>query len=295
MKRIYAIVAVAGLVVTGAAAQDEFGQKEKMRVEVERVLANGKVIGIEAGVMGNPVKNAPYTAEEVVTSTQTLADGTNIRNESTTTVYRDSEGRIRRETPNEIVLMDPVANSRVAWSPKDSTGSKSSLAFTSRLMVAGDGGRAVRFMTEPGMVPPPPPPPGEGNVVFSLNASPTSAATTLMRHVDKVALAKSVGKVETLNPQILEGLNAEGTRNTMTIETGSVGNDRPIYVISERWYSPELQLVVQSKTTDPRTGEQTFQLRNVRRGEPDPSLFQAPANLQINNLQINHQQLNEHH
>jgi hypothetical protein len=41
--------------------------------------------------------------------------------------------------------------------------------------------------------------------------------------------------------------------------------------------SPELKTVVMSKRSDPRMGEQTFQLTNIVRAEPDPSLFTVPT------------------
>ena len=45
---------------------------------------------------GEPVKNAPYSAEAITESTQTLADGNRIRRENRSLIYRDSQGRTRR-------------------------------------------------------------------------------------------------------------------------------------------------------------------------------------------------------
>jgi hypothetical protein len=86
---------------------------------------------------------------------------------------------------------------------------------------------------------------------------------------------------ESLGKQMIEGVNAEGTRNVSTIEAGAIGNDRPIQVSSESWYSDELQMMVMSKHSDPRTGDESFRLTNIRRGEPGAYLFQAPAGYQI--------------
>ena len=88
-------------------------------------------------------------------------------------------------------------------------------------------------------------------------------------------------KGEPLGKQTIEGVNAEGTRNVTTLETGAVGNDRPIQVSSERWYSEDLQTVIMTKHSDPRTGEESFHLTNVRRGEPGAYLFQLPAGYQL--------------
>ena len=48
-------------------------------------------------------------------------------------------------------------------------------------------------------------------------------------------------------------------------------------IVYGRWFSKELGLVVYSKNTDPRFGEQTYKLTNIVRAEPDPSLFAVPV------------------
>ncbi len=82
---------------------------------------------------------------------------------------------------------------------------------------------------------------------------------------------------ESLGTQIIEGVQAEGTRTTMTIPAGAIGNDLPIQIVSERWYSPDLKTVVMSKHSDPRMGETVYRLTNVNRSEPARSLFEVPG------------------
>ena len=86
---------------------------------------------------------------------------------------------------------------------------------------------------------------------------------------------------EDLGSQSVQGVTATGTRTTRTIAKGQIGNDAPISVVTEVWTSPDLQTVVYSKRTDPRMGEQTFQLTNIARSEPDPSLFTVPAGFTV--------------
>ena len=86
-------------------------------------------------------------------------------------------------------------------------------------------------------------------------------------------------KHESLGTQTIEGVTAEGTRDTRTIPAGAIGNERPIVITSETWTSPDLQMVVLSKRNDPRFGETVYKLTKITRGEPDPALFQAPGNL----------------
>ena len=84
-------------------------------------------------------------------------------------------------------------------------------------------------------------------------------------------------KKESLGKQVIEGVEAEGTRSTVTIAAGEIGNERAIEIVSERWYSPELQTVVMTRHSDPRFGETTYKLTNINRTEPDHSLFELPA------------------
>jgi hypothetical protein len=87
--------------------------------------------------------------------------------------------------------------------------------------------------------------------------------------------------VEDLGMQTIEGVSAEGTRTTVTIPAGQIGNDKPIVTETERWYSPELQVTVMTKRTDPRTGTNTYKLTNINRSEPAPALFQVPSDYTV--------------
>lgn len=82
---------------------------------------------------------------------------------------------------------------------------------------------------------------------------------------------------ETLGTQVIEGLTTTRVRITSTIPAGLFGNERPFAVSVESWYSPDLHVTVLRKRTDPRVGETTYRLTDIRRVEPDPSLFQVPA------------------
>jgi TonB family protein len=88
-------------------------------------------------------------------------------------------------------------------------------------------------------------------------------------------------KTESLGKQMIEGIEAEGTRTTTTIPAGKIGNERDIDIVSERWYSPELQVVVITKQDDPRTGTNVYRLTNISRGEPARTLFEVPADYTI--------------
>jgi hypothetical protein len=82
---------------------------------------------------------------------------------------------------------------------------------------------------------------------------------------------------EDLGTQSFSGTTAIGRRTTLMIAAGEIGNDRAIQVVSETWYSSDLQMMVKSSNSDPRFGDTTFELTNINRAEPDPALFRIPA------------------
>jgi hypothetical protein len=102
-----------------------------------------------------------------------------------------------------------------------------------------------------------------------------------------VAIQRGVGaeegraQTEDLGSKTMEGVTVTGSRTTRTIPAGQVGNDRPISIVTEVWTAPELKTVIYSKRSDPRMGDQTFQLTNIVRAEPDPSLFAVPADFKV--------------
>jgi len=86
---------------------------------------------------------------------------------------------------------------------------------------------------------------------------------------------------ETLGDQVIDGIHATGTRMTTTIPAGKMGNEQPILVTSERWYSPELKATVMTRHSDPWAGELKTEFRNVNTAEPDPSLFTIPSDYKV--------------
>ena len=88
-------------------------------------------------------------------------------------------------------------------------------------------------------------------------------------------------KTEQLGTKTINGLQAVGTRMTRTIPAGEIGNQNPIEVVTERWYSSDLQLTLLETHSDPMMGTMTIKLVNVNRGEPDASLFQVPSDYKL--------------
>jgi hypothetical protein len=76
-------------------------------------------------------------------------------------------------------------------------------------------------------------------------------------------------------------LLVQGTRMTSTIPAGAMGNERPIDIVTERWYSKDIDATVLERFFDPRFGETIYRLVNVVRGNPSPDLFQVPQGYEV--------------
>src|SRR4029079_6563871 len=78
---------------------------------------------------------APYSAEAVTETTQVLADGNRINRKTVVRVYRDSEGRTRREDLDDsgavvnISIVDPVAHQSYVLDPSSRSAYRDSFLF----------------------------------------------------------------------------------------------------------------------------------------------------------------------
>jgi hypothetical protein len=262
----------------------------------------------EVGFEGQLVKGAPYSAQAVTESTQTLSDGNRIVNKQTTSIYRDNEGRTRREmtlrgfgifaggeAPQTIFISDPVAGVSYTLDPRNRIARKMP-AFRfefktpppGKVGVEGQAGNAV-FERTPMAVTMGPPPIGEGpgmpapGPVFTLRAPAVAGVANIQGDFvfKREGGPEKDAVTEKLGTQVIEGVAAEGTRTTITIPAGEIGNERPISIVNERWYSPELKTVVMTKHSDPRTGETVFRLTNISREEPPLNLFEVPTDYTV--------------
>jgi hypothetical protein len=261
---------------------------------------------------GHIVKGAPYSAEAITETIQTLGDGNRIIRNTSAKIYRDSAGRTRREhamkavgpwavsgdAPIMITINDPVSG--VHYNLNSNTKTAHKMAAPLKVFSGGDanmnaelkakikdklkmkaangaeGGAAVSGVVT--------------NIVTeTVNGSVTNAVAGAvasggsMSAGERVFAWSSDAEVnrESLGKQVIEGVEAEGTRVTFTIAAGKIGNERPIVSVNEQWYSSELRVLVMSKNSDPRTGETTYRLTNIDRSEPDLSLFQVPADYTV--------------
>jgi hypothetical protein len=116
---------------------------------------------------------------------------------------------------------------------------------------------------------------------FAVPPSQASGGVMFNRVEAVTTMPSETPVVESLGTQFMEGVAVEGTRTTLTIPAGQIGNELPINMVSERWFSPDLKVLVMSRQSDPRFGETTYRLTNINRSEPSPQLFEIPANFTV--------------
>ena len=262
---------------------------------------------------GKIVKNAPYSAELVSERTQTLGDGNQIVNKTVSMSYRDSAGRTRTETRTadgevySVMINDPVAGVRYHLRPRDKRATKIATpdlaAITAKARAAAAGaarGAAeqariqVETLRRDGKLP-------EGERIIVRQVGRSADAAGLPRNVN-VRIAHGAGgplgsaelglaledalngrKSDTrdLGTREFNGVKATGTERGYQIPAGEIGNRHAISVSTETWTSPELQVVVYQKRSDPRAGDAVLRLDNLKREEPAAALFTVPSDYTV--------------
>ncbi len=290
-----------GIIITVGSTTIVLGQQGRAGTPAVQAETRAKVVAELAAVSsGQSVKNSPFSAEEVNESVQTLADGNRIVRSTTGKIFRNSEGRTRREhsggtggmmgsfyfTTPGVSILSPAeghkylldSNQKTARIIELEQGQKELvIAQTARAVNQADHARAAVELREK----------IESEVKLRepmiVTGQGTGFATTVTAQGGTSAFtATGVGtrydtKTEDLGTRDFEGVSAEGTRRITIIPAGAIGNELPIETVYERWYSKDLGMVVYSKNSDPRFGEQTYKLTNIVRAEPDPSLFSVPT------------------
>ena len=217
-----------------------------------------ELLGFGGMHAGKVVTGAPFSATAVSETTQTLADGNHITRKTQGNVYRDSQGRVRKEMTitgfdpmassgqaSFVVINDPVAGATFMLHPDEKTAERSGRPF------------------------------GRGKGAMKEGLQSKRAAR------EQEDIANGSLKKEDLGTQAVAGVTAQGTRFTRTIPAGQIGNEKPITIVREIWYSSELQTAVMSKHNNPWSGETTYTLTNIQRAEPNASLFAVPSDYTV--------------
>ena len=290
MNRI-AILLFSLCVITASVAAQESAPKEKVRtftftqnepitmmapfgmMQRDR-LPEGEIafFSAEMAGAGEVVTAAPYTATATTESTQVLADGNRIVNKTSSLVARDSQGRTRRETdlhrigtmqvdsPKTVFINDPTKHTQYIFIPggKATKVIRSEGNWKEEPQIVDLRGQRERRSQQKVIV----------NVQGVREGQQSKESSEQVKHED-------------LGTQTIEGVSVQGKRETLTIPAGQIGNERPIEIVTETWFSPELHTMVLRKHSDPRTGDSSYRLTDIKRSEPDASLFQPPPGTKV--------------
>jgi hypothetical protein len=278
-----------------SSSQQDSGQKQKtMFLQVDDEAGEGqqaqqKVVLEIAGAEIQVVKGKPYSADTSTETVQTLADGNRIAHRTVSKFYRDSEGRTRREetfgnvdsehpSPHEVKVFidDPVSGTALVLDPGSKTAEK--LQRTRYLgAVQRDDPDEAQIMLKlakdsetNGQAAP-------GKVFLNRDHTSNLDDGMLIIADENRNIVK-----EDLGTRNIGGVDCTGSRQTSTIPSGAIGNEKPIQIVTETWFSEAIGAVVESTSDDPRYGKTTYQLTNLQLSEPPRSLFEPPANFKVN-------------
>ncbi len=291
------MVAVLGLWAAPLFAQGTVTAQGHVTVQQEKQVIADKIQvelaqQMKMSVMGHVTTGAPYSADTVSEFVQMLPDGNRISRRTVSRVYRDSQGRTRTEelqtngpmlgssVTQVITITDPVAGTTYMLYPETRTAVQNNTVIVKAFNPPPDGTyvttsdatvvldkkvEAEKKAAE------------AAHLTFSYSAAPGAAANTFYYSLES---GKNTTR-EDLGEQTIEGVLATGTRTTAVIPAGAIGNDQPIRVVSEEWTSKDLGILMLTRHSDPRSGETTYRVTNVNRAEPDPALFQLPADYKL--------------
>jgi hypothetical protein len=282
MNKIFVVTAVTILFCAGVFAQGAPPGDIGPNVMYDQSAAMGPVsvttggaggFFIQSADNGKVITGAPYAATVSTEMTQVLGDGNRINNKTTASLARDSQGRTRREEtmgmvgpwqvngPKLVFINDPTSQTNYVLDSNKQTVTVLKLPALNAALPAMGASTSISASADVGL----------GFQVKILRKGPGGDQS-------------DEAKTESLGTQTMEGVVVEGKRVTRTIPAGQIGNTQPIEITSEVWTSPDLQVIVMSKHSDPRFGETTYQLTGIQRAEPDHSLFEIPPGYAVKNM-----------
>jgi hypothetical protein len=319
-KLILIAALLAGAFAPAIARADE-------EVRRERIIINGQEVdqmpgehegfgGAMLQMRAKGVKNAPYSAEIVSEQQHNLADGNQIVNKRSTMSYRDSAGRTRQEIRDaagvlrSVTINDNVAGTTYILNPEAKTATKIG-PRREMARIAGDKARArIAEMDSDG---------GERVIVKRIERDGDGPMRQRIREDVRISVRKelaggpNMAAMERIGPVIagafgdmkwaakasvkdlgtreIDGIKAQGKMKSYEIPAGEIGNRNPIVVASESWYSPELQVTLLTKRSDPRTGERSWRMAGIKREEPAAALFAVPSDYAVKDVALQIQKI----
>ena len=234
-------------------------------------------IGSLSGPSFSGIPGQPFSADVIEETDRFLADGNHIHLEAHGRTFRDSQGRTRNETEigtfrpgtkpfTRIMISDPVEGSFIMLSPELKTATIFRSGKRNSAAPGLDLSQLANNLTKPNA---------------PANTAPEPGAMQPVGGMRTASGTPTVGNVEDLGATEIEGFTATGRRYTRTIAAGEMGNDKPMTTTNERWVSQDLKMELLSKSESPESGKHVRKLVNIRMGDPDPLLFQVPADYTV--------------
>ncbi len=228
------------------------------------------------------VEGAPFSATLVIESVQTLPNSNSNTHRSVSLIYRDAQGRTRRDRmplhlteaaigstmPQLTTINDPVSGFFYILEPRTNIARKGLLSQSDH---GADESRSVIKQSA-----------SSEKAAGSSQTLPVPVTSDVSKKFERPrSSSSSEPKQELLGRREIEGLSAEGTRITLSIPADKIGNEGPVDTIVERWYSSDLKTVLLIERSDPRFGSSILRLTSIQRAEPAAVLFSVPSAFKI--------------
>lgn len=221
---------------------------------------DGGVREVLESIVIPPIPHAPFFATLDTEATKYSADGATMTFVNERNIARDGQGRIYEErwllvpkngnvksSMNWIQIADPKQRTLYNCSPQRHICDLLVYDPASDLSAASPRKDTSRAL-----------PHGDGNVAW-----------------------------EDLGNRNIAGIDTVGTRETTTMNAGTMGNDQPLISMREYWHSDQLGINLLSIRSNPMFGKQTFTVTEITPGEPDAQMFELPAGYTVNDQRKN--------
>ncbi len=199
------------------------------------------------GIFVTPIAGAPFTAKVQIVSHQKLADGTEHVVTTSNTVARSNTGRIYNER-RQLLPRGYHGEPRLLSSHIYDPNTRVSVFLNPATRIAREQVLEARGPS-----------------------SPTSR---------RVPTTPDVVESD-LGVQLLDGVELHGLRKSRTIPAAVSGTGKNVDVEDDYWYSTDLALDMIIRHSDSRSGEQMVAVTEVKRTEPDATLFAVPPGYKL--------------
>ena len=211
-----------------------------------------------------PVVNAPFSATVKREDVTRLVDGNRIVRTSMNRLARDSQGRTRIERP-----FPPMPGATPSAMPPSIVQISDPLT--------GEGFMLNIQMKTANVMPANEPSPVLQAPIAAPPMLPQMGSVMLGFVMSGMISNATPAKETSLGEKMIDGIRTVGRRANYIVAANVIGNEKPITMTLEQWFSPDLGMVMLSTQRSSAGIENTYKLEQLDRSEPDRSLFTVPA------------------